>query len=804
MADGISRDEMRDLFKEFFGGDPSKPRKSRDLSEKSVADLQKEVNGLIKGFNDSKSKITKFNDLMKGAQKTVITVDQFNDELKALDEAISKSADTADTVALQEKKRDLQRAVAHNNNIAMVQNFTQELRKVATVGLQGAGTFVKGLQSGGTGIDLAAGLMSTSAEMAGQTSRALGDAMGTAGQTMMASTNPKLKALGAIASVVGPALGAVGEGASKLAKFGIEVLSKEVEKTVKAFHDASSSGALFAGGMTELRATASAAGLTVDQFANVLKANSETISAAGMGVSEGSKRIGMALTAGGTQMKTQLQKLGYGFEEQAGLVADTMAIMRQSGKAALPPEQVAAETQKYAENLRAISAITGEDAKKKMEQVKQQANQLAFQQKLAQLGPEQRAATMRAMANMSDLERKNFMDMVNFGTVINKEGAAAQAMSQGLTDSVSDSYAAFQQGQLDDTKQRQISAARGEAIKQELLGNEAIAAAGAAGVGGLAQALSESMGKELEFRNKFTPEAIAAGESSVEGQKNATDKLTGAVIGAEQAAQSLKMSLQDTLTPAIGQFAEVSKAMLGEVQKMLKDAGIKTGAGQPVQEKGWIGKSVDWLKDSKAISTGLTVGGTAAMIGGAGASATGVGAIAGIPLATIGGVMSGLGMLAGAMGFAKGGVATGPDSGYLTKLHGNELIVPLTDAGGPKPGTQGFDGLMTMMSSIPLIGASGPKPGTEVFDGLTNIMSSLFNAKDTKEPAQTKPESGPTSSSIDSLMNAMLASRESGSTDELLKEQNELLKQALGKYEDMLSAMEDNASMTEKLLHVMN
>lgn len=779
MADGISRDEMRDLFKEFFGGTtPGKPGKSRDLSDKSVADLQKEVNGLIRGFNDSRSKITKFNDLMKGAQKTAVTVDQFNDELKALDEAISKSTDTADTAALQEKKRDLQRAVAHNNNIAMVQNFTQELRKVATVGLQGAGSFVKGLQSGGTGIDLAAGLMSTSAEMAGQTSRALGDAMGTAGQTMMTSTNPRLKALGAIASVVGPALGSLGEGASKLAKFGIDVLSKEVEKTVKAFHDASSSGALFAGGMTELRDTAGAAGLTVDQFANVLKANSETISAAGMGVSEGSKRIGLALNAGGSQMKTQLQKLGFGFEEQAGLVADTMALMRQSGKAALPPEQVAAETQKYAENLRTISAITGEDAKKKMEQVKQQANQLAFQQKLAQLGPEQRAATLRAMTNMSDLERKNFMDMVNFGTVINKEGAAAQAMSQGLTDSVSESYAAFQQGQLDDTKQRQISAAHGKAIKQDLLGNEAIAAAGAAGVGGLAQALSESMGKELEFRNKFTPEAIAAGEAGVEGQKNATDKLTESVTGAEQAAQNLKLALQDTLTPAIGQFAEVSKAMLGEVQKMLKEAGIKSGT-EPPEEKGFIGKSLDWLKDSKAISTSLAVGGTAAMIGGAGASATGVGAIAGIPLATIGGVMSGLGMLAGAMGFAKGGVATGPDSGYLTKLHGNELIVPLTDAGGPKPGTEGFDGLM-------------------------NMVSGLFNTKDKGETTPAPKEAAPSSSSIDSLMSALMASKDSGSTDELLKEQNELLKQALSKYEDMLSAMEDNANMTEKLLHVMN
>ena len=408
---------------------PGGPRPG--LSGKSTEELIKEINGLMRGFQDGRSKVSKFNDMMKGAQKSVLTIDHFGQELKALDDAIASSTDTAETSALQEKKRELQRAVAHNNNIATLQNFAQEMRKVAGSGLQGAGNFVKGLQSGGSGIELASGLMSTAADMAGQTTQALGGAMGTAGQTMMASTNPKLKALGAIASVAGPLIGQAGQAASQLAKFGIEVLSKEVEKTVKAFHDASSSGAMFADGMTGLRNTANAAGLTVDQFAGVLKEKSDVIASAGMGVTEGAKRIGAAMNAGGTQMKTQLQKLGFGFEEQAGLVADTMSIMRQSGKAALPPATVAAETQKYAENLRTISAITGEDAKKKMAQVKEQANQLAFQQKLAKMEPEQRAAAIRAMSNMSDIERKNFMDMVNFGTVINKEGATAQAMSAG-------------------------------------------------------------------------------------------------------------------------------------------------------------------------------------------------------------------------------------------------------------------------------------------------------------------------------------------------------------------------------------
>ena len=52
--------------------------------------------------------------------------------------------------------------------------------------------------------------------------------------------------------------------------------------------------------------------------------------------------------------------------------------------------------------------------------VREQAKQLAFQQQLESKTPPQQAAVKRAMDNMTDIERKNFMDMVNFGSVINK------------------------------------------------------------------------------------------------------------------------------------------------------------------------------------------------------------------------------------------------------------------------------------------------------------------------------------------------------------------------------------------------
>ena len=152
------------------------------------------------------------------------------------------------------------------------------------------------------------------------------------------------------------------------------------------------------------------------------------------------------------------------------------------------------------------------------------------------------------MANMSDMQRKNFMDMVNFGSVINKEGAAAASMSGGLTDSVTAAYNAMQQGKLDEIEMRKIQGQYNEQMKKDIITNTAIGIAGAAGVGGLPGQLAESLGQELQFRNKFTPEAIAAAEEAVKKQKTANDDLTNGIIRAAKAAQDLQVTQEQLLT----------------------------------------------------------------------------------------------------------------------------------------------------------------------------------------------------------------------------------------------------------------
>jgi len=384
----------------------------------------------------------------------------------------------------------------------------------------------------------------------------------------------------------GTALSFFSESASKLAKFGIEVLSAELKKSVESFMTMSASGALFADGVQGMRDASLAAGLTVNQFAKVVQENSSTLAGSGLGVSGGIKKVGAALKAGGDTMQRSLLNLGYSLEDQAGLVAETMKDMRQSGGPLKATDtQIAAETQKYAENLRIISAITGEDAKQRMARVRDQASQLGFQQKLAGMDENQRKGVIGAMGNMSELERKNFMDMVMFGSVINKEGAAAAAMSQGLTDSVTSSYKAFQAGKLDDAEQRRINGQYTGQIKDDMLKQSDIGMAGMAGIGGFVTDLSKVMGDELKFRNLWTADAQKLAEQGTKGQETTKDELTNDLMKALQASQKMALDLQSAMDPLIKGYASVTAAMLesiketfAEIAKEIHDRGSSTGA----------------------------------------------------------------------------------------------------------------------------------------------------------------------------------------------------------------------------------
>jgi hypothetical protein len=733
--------------------------------KQTIADLKKQ--------HDS---FSKWNSVLKKGHLQYADV---TEQLKKFDDEIEKATDSAkqaELVArkteLAEKAREANRNTALYNSLSVLNKATGSVLGLGNSAVSAAGNLTKSFLNGASGVQFSTEIMTAGLDLAGQASQVTGQAVTGVGAAMAQGTG-KVKGFGIALEVAGSALGLVGEGASKFLKFGVEILSKEVEKTVKAFNTVSASGAVFANGMTGMRDAAGAAGLTVDQFATVIQQNSASLAGAGLSVAEGAKRVGGALTVGGTKMKQELLNLGYGFEEQAGLVAETISRMKGSGVGplAVSNKQVAEQTQKYADNLRIIAAITGEDAKAKMKQVQEQANQLAFQQKIAGLSAAEQDNIKQGMANMSDVQRKNFMDMVNFGTVVNQEGAAFQALSGGMTAAVNRSYNDFLNHSLSAESERANIAANGAQIQKDMLANTAIGLAGAANVGGIAQGLAESMGKELEFRKIWNAEAQANAVAGVAAQKTTADKLTEIVTGNEVVMQNFRTQVQTLLTGPMGQFSDVMSQTLDAMRTVLGEAGFKSDTKES-SKPGWWARNGMATLDYAGTALG-TAGGALA----GGLAGFGVGAIPAAYAGAVGGhelgvaIAASLGLKPNDPGKANGGISSGPTSGFLEKLHGTELVLPLTAQGTIKEGTQGHADLMSIMGNL-------------ASDQHVNITQQTK-----QEPASTQIIEKV--QNLDVLADA-LASLISTARDQLDKQ------------DEMLRAMQDTKDYTERLYHSMS
>jgi hypothetical protein len=765
-AEGMTPEQemmMKALFEAFGklrGETDATTKKIKEIGDAGLTAAELDIE-LRKLSTDLKQKTKpEFGSFFKELATGKSTFKSMQSDIDELSKAAKNAANDFDKAAIETQRDELQAKEARNQARASVTTGAVEMSKTLASGAtQAVGGLIKGLQANASGTQLATGMMNASIDVAAGAGKALGGAMQGVGGALSALPGPA-KFVGIGLQVLGTVTGAASEAMGKLAKFGVEVLSKEVEKTVGAFNSMNASGAIFADGMTGMRNAASGAGLTVEQFSKVVSANSELIGASGMGVVEGAKqigRVGQQLKSSGVQ--DQLLKLGYSFEEQAALTAETMANMRKAGGGKLNDKAVAEQTAKYAENLRLISSITGEDAKKKMAAVQQENAVLAFQQKVASMSQEQRAQLDLAMASMTDQEKKNFRDRMVFGEVINKEGAIYEATVDGARAKGEAQAKLAEQGLLTADSNSQLNAQYGEQIKASILSQQALgvaAYAGAESVKGAAAAMAEA----LIQANTYTAEGVEAAKKNTEAAKNTTDGLTNSVIGAEKAAQDLKLALQDVLTPAIAKFAEVSKQMLEGVKKALDELGLGAGskqAGKPQidqqDDANW--KKMNFLQKAES------------------GAARGIEKAGSLTDTLTGGLMSGLlKSLTGKTvddvrqervdaetayfkknGYSRGGIASGPESGYAVALHGEEAVIPTV--GGKVP----LDVNMPGIDPMALAEAQKNTITETLNSGFgsmgSNMTAGLSKTFDMVKPTGGESNAGTNTGSFDKMFAAM-------------------------------------------------
>lgn len=486
----------------------------------------------------------------------------------------SNATDAEKSAALAEYKESVRGAVVSNatlkdqleaqigvidKTISRQEYFQESVKRVQTLFgplanslKQFTSGVISAYQGGSSQIGISSAVLSGAVAGAGSLLQQVGAGASAAGSGLSMVPHPAAQVAGGLLQLGGAVTRLVGGGLSEIAQKVLPVLQSELDKNITSFQAISTSGGLFVNGITGMRDAAFGAGLTITQMANVMKQNSEVLAQSGLGVAAAMNRIGdVSKAMRNSGITNNLLKLGYTFEEQAGLVAETMARMRQGGDVLSPVDQnkVAQETQKYAENLRVIAAITGEDAKKKMAEAQDAAKELAFQQKLDTLSAEQRQNTIAFMAKLSKDEQRAFMEMsVNDGQAMTVKSAALMNQIPALSKALGEAVAAQEQNALTMERGENILSQNQAAMQAQMREQgQTIGKAGMAGIGGVVGDLSGQMRDLYQVNARRTQEAFTDARRTVEGQGRTQDATTQSAVGVIQSNQDLAIAIQNKI-----------------------------------------------------------------------------------------------------------------------------------------------------------------------------------------------------------------------------------------------------------------
>ena len=496
-----------------------------------------------------------------------VTSDELESELSNLRAEIARTTDADKKAALMKAKSELEMRNAGNKAIETIQSTAG---KVIGIGLAGAITnmtaAVKRAAAGGSAMEVAAGLMEARVDTTNQQFQAVSGGMQEFGGAL-AGAGGKAKYLGLALTVAGAAVGFVSNQMTELAKAGIGFLLSQTTKMIQGFQDMSKVGAVFAGGMQEMTQVALSAGMTIDQFSKAVEASRVSLSTLGMGINEASKRMaGVMSGPGGKKMQEGMFALGMSAEEQATTVADAMSIMAgPTGRLKASNKEIQETTAQYARDLKIISNITGEDAKTRMEKLRQENDTLAFNSYLNGLSEKERTKQVAAMALMSAEDARAFREKKIYGTVISADLNAARATNAGVRKAQDEAAEAAIRGQLDTTEQAKIYNRNQKEIQEESMKRGRDMGLAQQGIGAEA---SKAMNSITNHANKFGD--IQKGINEINTSQGKGAKQSGADL--MKMNQEFAVQMQEIAEKALPYFSAILKSTAAEISGAVNEA----------------------------------------------------------------------------------------------------------------------------------------------------------------------------------------------------------------------------------------
>jgi len=521
-----------------------------NLFNKSTEKAQKELASLSKAIADQEQALERMR--QAGVQVTEAEYERLESDKKLL----------------QSQERMYQSQAAGADIVKGVgsgmMSFAKQMLSIET---NYTNTMANLLSQGASGFQMAGAAMEAGVDKMNAANQAYAQIAQQAGQSLSQLGGKFAPAAGLALSVLGSAAAAASDAAASMAKNGIRIMMQEGDKLIKTHQEMTGSGLIFSNGMKGMIDATHGTKLRLEEMSQVVKENKESFLNMGIGLAEATKRVGnvsriFASTTGSmAKMDKQLLALGFSYQEQAAMAAETMAEMKKNG-ADPTDKQVAASTASLAQNMALLASLSGEDAKRQKDKVKAENATLAFEIEKSKMSADQRAQLDAAMAQMTEQERQNLRERMVYGSVINKQGAIMEATVPQMKKNGEEFYNQLKNNALTTKSVADVQAAGAEQMKKQVLGNKAMAMADMAGKGDINKAVSG----QVDLLNKSNQVTAKAVKDAKQGQKDQMEAAKGPTKKGDPTA---------ALLDAIEVGAEGAKRMQEGVVKRIGDIAVE-------------------------------------------------------------------------------------------------------------------------------------------------------------------------------------------------------------------------------------
>ena len=531
-------------------------------------------------------------DLQKGMKDGSVHVLDSLGTFKQLQEQLRKNTSVIDKESLARIKSIRYQAIG----ASVVEGLTTSLQGAATamidLAIENFKTFVSELQGSGNAFGMVTKMQVQSIEATRKMNSAMASGGESIGATLTAVLPGYFKIFGVALIGLAKLFGYVSDKTAELAKFGVETLNIEVQKTIKSYQESTKAGIFFANGMTEMADTAHEAGVSYRDFMEAVSKSATDLTLLGGNAGAGAVAVSKTFKAL-EPFRRGLLNIGAGMEEQIQGTAEYMANLAQSNQLKGKSDaELAKGVDAYITNLKVISSITGEEAKAAMARARKAAEQSAVQNTLNNLEGDARNKFLTGIELLPKGMEAALQQMLVSGTITSTELAIAADQIPGLRTQIEQMASGIKNSNVtfEQVRQNYLNNLNDPSLKEGFKRfNSGVGLAGVL-VNKFGTETNAASQYERQYNQVRNGEALDAA-NRVDSTKNTNDKLTNTVSDITKEFNKLQASIEKDLQEPMKRYADFVAAQMkdfaikiAEIMGILGVGGGNNGVTYPKQD----------------------------------------------------------------------------------------------------------------------------------------------------------------------------------------------------------------------------